>query len=325
VEISESINIIKSLADTSRLLIVQSLEQPQCVEELAQRCNLAPSTISFHLGKLEKAGLVKKKKEQYYAVYSLNDAIFNKSLRDLTSFSNPEKYLQEERLERYRTKVLKAFMKNGKVVRIPAQYKKRLIILEEILKRFKPSTQYKESDVNETIKEVCDDYVTIRRAFIDENLMTRSGDMYRIAQPNQAAQSLSTVPSKGTTGNVHMKMLKEIKREYKDRKKPAGVFQVKNMANGKILLGSSLNLEGPLNSHKFMLTTGKHRNEALQKDWDTFGVSNFVFEILEVVKVKDDPGFNLSDELTLLEQIWLEKLQPFGERGYNTTSTIRQA
>jgi len=26
----------------------------------------------------------------------------------------------------------------------------------------------------------------------------------------------------------------------------------------------------------------------------------------------------LKDELTLLEQIWIEELQPFGERGYNT-------
>ena len=50
-----------------------------------------------------------------------------------------------------------------------------------------------------------------------------------------------------------------------------------------------------------------------------------VFEILEVVKVKDDPNFNLCDELTLLEQIWLEELKPFGGRGYNTDTNIRQA
>jgi group I intron endonuclease len=110
------------------------------------------------------------------------------------------------------------------------------------------------------------------------------------------------------------KSRREIKREYKERKKPAGVFQVKNTANGKILLGSSLNLEGPLNSHKFMLTIGSHRNAALQKDWNEFGADKFVFEILEVV-----------EELTLLEQIWLEKLQPIGERGYNESARIRQA
>ena len=122
-----------------------------------------------------------------------------------------------------------------------------------------------------------------------------------------------------------MQSRKDIIREYKERRKPAGVFQVKNTTNGKVLLGSSLNLEGPLNAHKFMLTIGKHRNEALQKEWDEFGGDKFVFEILEEVKVKDDPNFNLEDELTLLEQIWIEKLQPFGDKGYNPNNEIRQA
>ncbi len=122
-----------------------------------------------------------------------------------------------------------------------------------------------------------------------------------------------------------MKSKKDIKREYKERQKPAGIFQVKNTANGKVLLGSSLNLEGPLNGHKFMLTIGRHHNQALQKEWNEYGPDKFVFEILDVVKIKDDPNFNLNHELALLEQIWLEELQPFGERGYNTDTNIRQA
>jgi len=122
-----------------------------------------------------------------------------------------------------------------------------------------------------------------------------------------------------------MKSKEELKREYRERPKPAGIFWVKNSVNGKVLLGSSLNLEGPLNSHKFMLTIGRHGNELLQKEWNEYGPDKFVFEILEVVKVKDDPDFNLGDELTLLEEIWLERLQPFGDKGYNTDSRIRQA
>ncbi len=121
------------------------------------------------------------------------------------------------------------------------------------------------------------------------------------------------------------KTKQDIKREYKERTKPAGVFQIKNTANGKVLLGSSLNLEGPLNAAKFMLKFGNHRNAALQKEWNKYGADKFVFEILDVVKMKDDPNFNLEDELTLMEQIWLEKLQPFGEHGYNTDTRIRQA
>ena len=122
-----------------------------------------------------------------------------------------------------------------------------------------------------------------------------------------------------------IKTRKEIHREYKERVKPSGVFRIKNMANGKVLVGSSLNLEGPLNKHRFMLKINSHPNKGLQQDWNEVGSDQFVFEILETLQIKDHPNFNLQDELTLLEEIWLEKLQPFGERGYNADAKIREA
>jgi len=118
---------------------------------------------------------------------------------------------------------------------------------------------------------------------------------------------------------------KEIHREYRERVKPSGVFQIKNMANGKVLLGSSLNLEGPLNKHRFMLRINGHPNKELQRDWNELGPDQFVFEILETVQISDNPNFDLNDELTLLEEIWLEKLLPFGEHGYNSSAKIREA
>ena len=120
------------------------------------------------------------------------------------------------------------------------------------------------------------------------------------------------------------KTRKELQREYKERVKPSGVYQVKNLANSKVLLGSSLNLEGLLNRNRFTLRNNSHPNKELQKDWNELGPDQFVFEVLDVVQVQEDPNFNLKDELTLLEQIWLEKLQPFGERGYNTSTNIRE-
>src|SRR5689334_24605839 len=95
-----------------------------------------------------------------------------------------------------------------------------------------------------------------------------------------------------------MKTRKEINREYVERVKPAGIYQVKNLVNGRVLLGSSLNLEGPLNRHRFMLKINGHTNKALQQDWNELDPDQFVFEILEQVQVRDDPNFNLKDELT---------------------------
>lgn len=74
-----------------------------------------------------------------------------------------------------------------------------------------------------------------------------------------------------------------------------------------------------------MLKVGSHTNKVLQQDWNELGAEKFAFEILEEVQRRDDPNFNLEDELTILEMIWLEKLQPFDERGYNLNARIREA
>jgi len=118
---------------------------------------------------------------------------------------------------------------------------------------------------------------------------------------------------------------KELRRRFKEKKLVPGVFQVKNHANGKVLLGSSLNIDGPLNAHEFMLSINSHRNKALQSDYHAFGVDAFSFDILGIVKVTDEADFNLEAELKTLERLWLEELKPVGEGGYNLNENIRQA
>jgi hypothetical protein len=121
-----------------------------------------------------------------------------------------------------------------------------------------------------------------------------------------------------------MKSKKDMLREYRERRKPAGVYQIKNTVSGRIFLGSSLDLDGVFNSHRFRLEAGLHPNEGLQKDWKEFGPDRFAFEVLETVPVKDDPPTAVEDELALLEEIWLEKLGPTGPGGYNTDSNLRR-
>ena len=106
-------------------------------------------------------------------------------------------------------------------------------------------------------------------------------------------------------------------REYKDALRPMGVYRVRNTANGKSLIGSSINLPAILNRHRAQLAMGLHTNHALQKDWDEFGPEVFVFETLDTLKPPDQPGYDPSADLRVLEEMWLEKLSPFNERGYN--------
>jgi hypothetical protein len=112
------------------------------------------------------------------------------------------------------------------------------------------------------------------------------------------------------------------RRAYKEAPKPGGVFCVRNLRTGKVYFGSSMNVHGPLNRIRFELNTNRHPTPALQEDWNRLGPEAFAFEILELVKPSDKPGFDPAEELTLLEQIWMEKLQPF-EKGYNINPKIR--
>jgi hypothetical protein len=116
-----------------------------------------------------------------------------------------------------------------------------------------------------------------------------------------------------------------MKREYKEAATRAGIFVITKTVNGKRLLGSSKNLHGPLNKHRFMLSIGGHDNRDLQADWNRFGADAFRFEVVaEVEDRRDDPAFSLELELSRLEEEWLDKTQSAGERGYNRDARIRE-
>jgi hypothetical protein len=110
---------------------------------------------------------------------------------------------------------------------------------------------------------------------------------------------------------------KELKREYLQNHTPMGIYQIRNTANAKILVGAALNLRGALNGSKVQLKAGNYSNKSLQSEWNEFGSDNFTFEILDELAATESPGHDYRADLAFLEEFWLEKLQPYGERGYN--------
>lgn len=109
---------------------------------------------------------------------------------------------------------------------------------------------------------------------------------------------------------------KELKQQYKEIKTEAGVFQVRNTQNQKILIDSTRNLK-TLNGKLFQLNTGIYPNQRLAEELQQYGPDAFMIEVLEVLEKPDDPFFDEKDALKKLQAKWMEKLQPFGDRGYN--------
>lgn len=103
-----------------------------------------------------------------------------------------------------------------------------------------------------------------------------------------------------------------------------GIFLIRNNVNDRIFLGASLNLPGIINRHKFQLQNGVHAIKSLQADWKALGSNSFSFEIVDELTPRSDPETNYRAELELLEKLWLDKLQPFDERGYNERKRSRE-
>lgn len=110
---------------------------------------------------------------------------------------------------------------------------------------------------------------------------------------------------------------KALIREYKERPRSMGVYQVRNRVDGKVLVGASVDLPAILNRNRAALRLHSHTNRALQDDWNALGPDAFAFEVLDTLELPDDRDYDPSDDLRTLEALWLEKLSPFGERGYH--------
>jgi hypothetical protein len=110
---------------------------------------------------------------------------------------------------------------------------------------------------------------------------------------------------------------KELKKEYQHTHPPMGIYQIRNLVNDKVLVGATLNLHGQSNSFKGQLSLGNHPNKRLQADWNEFGSDSFVFEVLDELTATEGAGYDYKADLAFLEELWLEKIEPYGERGYN--------
>ena len=177
------LTFFKALADANRLKIVGLLaQQPYSVEQLAAMLNLRPPTVSHHLKMLSEAGLVSARAESYYNVYQLESNALENIVKSLGTQDRLPSMAAEVDLEAYDRKVLRdILLPDGRLKVIPAQRKKREVILRHILKEFQPGVHYTEKEVNEVLVRFHEDSATLRREMIAYKMMKRAeGEYWRI-------------------------------------------------------------------------------------------------------------------------------------------------
>ncbi|MDO3408162.1 metalloregulator ArsR/SmtB family transcription factor [Saccharibacillus sp. CPCC 101409] len=183
----------KALADPTRIRMLILLSEGELNgQTLAQRLSVTPATITHHAAKLRAASLIRERRDKNTIYFSLDeyfirtggaataDTIYRRGA-DSPGEADPEVL---ERREKTRASVLKSFFAaDGRLKSIPAQLKKKLIVLEHMVARLEPGRRYGEKEVNDFLKEFHDDYATLRREFIMHQYMFREHDVYELNPP----------------------------------------------------------------------------------------------------------------------------------------------
>ncbi|MDQ2906823.1 MAG: metalloregulator ArsR/SmtB family transcription factor [Chloroflexota bacterium] len=175
----------RALADQTRIRILGLLiERPMYGQELAEALAVKPPTISHHLTILKQAGLVLARRENAYHYYELDQD----GIRQVAESLFAESLLPQIPRNDERARVLASFFKDGRLLNIPAQHKKRRYVLEELARAFEWGHIYEEKEVNAILQEFHEDASSLRRDLIAEKIMMRDRGRYWLVRPHSPAE-----------------------------------------------------------------------------------------------------------------------------------------
>jgi hypothetical protein len=174
----DAATIVGLLADPARLKVVAALALGAgTIEEVSAASGLPLKDVALAARRLARAGLVHRDGH----ALGLHTDRFGAAARAAAEAAPPPQPLSDDPAE---DAVLSAFVRDGRLVSIPAQRSKRLVVLEHLVRVFEPGVRYPERQVNALLAVWHPDVAALRRYLIDEGLLARDAGIYwRIGGP----------------------------------------------------------------------------------------------------------------------------------------------
>ncbi|MCW2695212.1 MAG: putative regulator, ArsR family [Modestobacter sp.] len=164
--------IVGLLADPVRLKVVAALALGAgTIVEVARVAGLPLKDVALAARRLARAGLVRRDGH----VLTLLAERFGEAARAAAEGAPPPPALSDDPAE---DAVLQAFLREGRLVSVPAQQSKRLVVLDHIVRVFEPGVRYPEREVNALLRAWYPDVAALRRYLVDEGLLTRDAGVY---------------------------------------------------------------------------------------------------------------------------------------------------
>ncbi len=169
---SDAATLLGLLADDDRLRVVAALALgAHTPADVARATGLDVPTAGRALARLSTGGLVEQEGDGYRLVRER----FREAFQTL---DRPAPELVESGLGEDADRVLRAFVRHGTLVSIPAVRSKRLVVLDFLAGLFEPGDVYPEREVNSRLAAFHDDVASLRRYLVDEEFLERRDGFY---------------------------------------------------------------------------------------------------------------------------------------------------
>lgn len=185
-QLDRLVNFHKAVGDVTRIRIIALLQNgPLHGQALAGKLGVTPPTITHHMTKLREADLVYERRDKNTIYFYLNEKSLTLQAQAILKIGKalPAAEDKHEDAARKAAVLDNFFNKDGTLKHLPAQRKKKLIVLERLVKGLEPNRKYSEKEINEYIQNFHGDYATIRREFIMNHFMYRENDIYELNPP----------------------------------------------------------------------------------------------------------------------------------------------
>jgi len=170
----EATEFLKTLLDPDRLAVVGLVAcAPHTADDLAERTGQRPRDVLATLGPLVQAGVVERDGDRY--------ALRREALRELARDLPQPQPVDRSVLSGMtgdEQAVLGRFFRGSKLVEIPSQRRKRLVVLERVALDFEPGRRYAEREVNAILAPRHADYAALRRHLVNEGFLDRAAGEY---------------------------------------------------------------------------------------------------------------------------------------------------
>ncbi|MHB8600803.1 MAG: DUF2087 domain-containing protein [Ktedonobacteraceae bacterium] len=173
------LHFFKVLSDSNRLKLLGLLAtKAYSTSELAMSLNLKAPVVLRHIASLRELGVVSVREESNRRIYSFDSETMQHQCREFLAAHRRTSVVDDAEGDAWERKVLRDYFEGGRLKDIPADNKKRTVIMQWFANLFEVGVLYKEKEVNEIIKRHHPDWAYFRRTLVDTGHMRREKGIY---------------------------------------------------------------------------------------------------------------------------------------------------